>query len=131
MTEKDYNKVAKLENAIKAKYGNDAIKNPASEWNKEKEKDFIRQIKEDAQTEKQGLESEKEYYNGFFVDKKLLSRESKMDCTVCEKYSFDSKDDVYLNKWQCCFECYVSWVEDREERWKSGWRPSKEVKDVG
>jgi hypothetical protein len=131
MTEKDYNKVAKLENAIKAKYGDDAIKNPASEWDKDKEDDFISQIKEDAHVAKHGSESEKEYYNGFFVDKKLLSRESKRDCPVCEKYSFDSKDDVYLNKWQCCFECYVSWVEDREKRWKSGWRPSKEVKDVG
>ncbi len=118
MTEKDHNKIAKLENAIKAKYGAKAIENPAAEWSKEKEDDFISQIKEDAHV-------------GFFVDKKLLSRESKRDCPVCEKYSFDSKDDVYLNKWQCCFECYVSWVEDREERWKTGWRPSKEVKDVG
>ena len=130
MKEEDHNKIAKLENAIKAKYGAKTIENPASDWNKEKEEDFIRQIKESAQTEKQDSESEKEYYNGFFVDKKLLSKESKRDCPVCEKYSFESKDDVYLNKWQCCFKCYVSWVEDREARWKSGWRPQKEVKDV-
>lgn len=130
MTEKDYNEIAKLEKAIRDKYGEKAIANPSSFWDKEKEEDFLKQIKEKAKSEKQASEREKEYYNGFFIDKKLLNKESKRECPVCEEYSFNSKDDVYLNKWECCFKCYVSWVEDRESRWKEGWRPTKEVKNV-
>ena len=32
-------------------------------------------------------------------------------------------NDVYFSKFGCCFECYVKWIEDREDRWNSGWRP--------
>ena len=40
-----------------------------------------------------------------------------------EPYSFESRDDVYMNKYECCHSCYIQYVEDREERWKAGWRP--------
>jgi len=33
------------------------------------------------------------------------------------------KDDLYMNKFDCCWKCYIQWVEDREERWLEGWRP--------
>lgn len=29
-------------------------------------------------------------------------------------------------KFGCCNLCFVYFVEDREERWNSGWRPSQE-----
>ena len=63
--------------------------------------------------------------DGFLISKKLLSRDSERICPVCETYSFDKKDDLYMNKYDCCFKCYVEWVESREERWESGWRPEK------
>ena len=36
---KDWDYIARLEKAIADKYGNEAIQNPASSWDKEKEKD--------------------------------------------------------------------------------------------
>jgi hypothetical protein len=30
---------------------------------------------------------------------------------------------MYLSKYDCCFECYVEYIEDREQRWEKGWRP--------
>ncbi len=68
----------------------------------------------------------KEKYKGFLVSKKLLTRENKRDCPVCKQYSFSAKDDLYMSKFECCFNCYIQYVEDREERWESGWRPPRE-----
>jgi len=31
-----------------------------------------------------------------------------------------------MNKFDCCYKCYWQWVEGREDRWKTGWRPNKE-----
>ena len=67
-----------------------------------------------------------EKYKGFLASKKLLSKENKRDCPVCGSYSFFAKDDLYMAKFECCFKCYIQWVEDSEESWESGWRPSKE-----
>ena len=61
--------------------------------------------------------------HGFLVSKKLVNRENKRECPVCTEYSFDIRDDLYMIKFECCYECYVQYVEDREERWLKGWRP--------
>jgi hypothetical protein len=122
---KDPNYVIKIEKAISDKYGLETILNPKSLWNEEKEKEYLEQTKE-AQL-KQQFNEDKEHkveINGVFISKKLLSKESIRSCCVCSKYSFSPKDDVYLNKYECCEVCYVKYVEDREQRWKSGWRPN-------
>lgn len=28
--------------------------------------------------------------------------------------------------WGVCADCFIEFVEHREERWRSGWRPSNE-----
>ena len=125
--EKDPNYIAKLEKAIAVKYGDDAVANPRSRWNDEKEKIHIEQIEKLRQ--KQILldeQNEKIEVNGFLVSKKLLNKESvDRTCPVCNTYSFDLKDDVYMKKFDCCYQCYFQWVEGREERWKTGWRPKQ------
>ena len=126
---KDYDKIAQIEQAIRKKYGEEAIKNPLSDWDQDKEKEYIGQIKEVSKIEKSKTKSEKEYYNGFLIDKKLLTRDKKSSCPVCEEYSFSVRDDVYFNKWDCCYGCYIRWVEGREERWTHGWRPDLEDSD--
>jgi len=127
---KDLEYVAKVENAIAKKYGEETIQNPKASWNDEKEKEYLQQIKNFAKKERQRSESkDKVEVNGFFVSKKLLNRSSSRVCPVCDSYSFEVSDDLYLNKFDCCFECYIQWVEDREQRWSAGWRPSKELKE--
>ena len=44
--QKDWDYIAKLEKAIAEKYGNEAIANPNSNWDKEKEKEYLDSLKE-------------------------------------------------------------------------------------
>ena len=125
MSNKDWNNLAKIEQAISKKYGDDAIQNPKANWTDDKEKDYLIQIRKLTEKEYSLLEKdEKVELNGILVPKKLLNKESNRTCGVCSVYSFDVRDDVYMNKYDCCFKCYIQWVEDREERWQSGWRPN-------
>jgi len=29
-----------------------------------------------------------------------------------------------MNKYNCCYNCFIQYVHGREKRWKSGWRPN-------
>ena len=125
MSNKDWDKLAKFEKAISKKYGKEAIQNPKANWSDEKEADYLQQIKTLAEKEAELYDkNEKVEVNGILVPKKLLNKESNRTCPVCGTYSFSVKDDVYMNKYKCCWTCYIEWVEDREERWQSGWRPN-------
>ena len=119
---KDSNYAIKVEKAIEEKYGTDTIQNPKATWTDEKEKQYIQDLK-DINFHYNSNEAPEEEVNGVFISKKLLTRESKRSCPVCNTYSFKSRDDVYMSKFECCEKCYIQWVEGREERWKSGWRP--------
>ena len=132
MKDKDPHYVVKLEKAIAEKYGKEAIQNPKSGWTPEKEKEYIEQVKkiQEKRNQKQDA-SEKVETNGFLINKKLLNREQKRNCPVCESYSLEMRDDVYMTKFDCCFKCYVQYVEDREERWETGWRPNTGDKNNG
>jgi hypothetical protein len=121
---KDPNKIIKIEQAIANKYGEEAIQNPKADWTDEKEREYLAQLK-DLYRERNELESEEQEINGVFINKKLLNKESSRSCPVCNTYSFKSNDDVYMSKFDCCEKCYIQWVEDREERWLTGWRPNK------
>jgi len=121
---KDPHYIVKVEKAIKKKYGYETIQNPKANWTPEKEKEYLKQIK-DFYIRQQKLDekSEKVEVDGIFVSKKLLNKKNDRSCPVCSIYSFNAQDDVYMNKFNCCFKCYIQHVEDREERWQSGWRP--------
>ena len=126
MTDKDPNYIPKLEKAIAQKYGQEAIDNPRKFWDEEKEQEYLKQSQEfKKRQQKINEQQEKVEQHGFLINKKLLSKDNNRTCPVCKKYSFRPKDDLYLNKFECCFVCYVQWIEDREERWKSGWRPNE------
>tara|TARA_Y100000385_G_scaffold267916_1_gene304481 strand:- start:304 stop:693 length:390 start_codon:yes stop_codon:yes gene_type:complete len=124
----DLNDIARYEKAIAKKYGPEAVENPRKHWNDEKEKSYQEQIKEMAKKERQFQEKDdKVEQDGFLISKKLLTRETaRRTCPVCQTYSFKIKDDVFMNKFGCCHRCYIRWVEGREERWKTGWRPSND-----
>ena len=125
MSKLDLNEVAKYEKAIKERYGDTAIKNPKSDWTKEKEQEFIEQMKQFYKRLEQSESSEnREQRSGYLISKNFKKVKSTRECATCESYSFDYADDVYFTKFGCCFNCYVQYVEHREERWNSGWRPN-------
>jgi hypothetical protein len=118
MKKRDSSWVVKVERAISEKYGDIAIQNPRSFWNEEKEAEYLDQIKQRYKKDnKQRERSEKINKDGFFVSKKLLTRDEDRVCPACFEYSFDLKDDLYMSKYDCCYRCYVHFVEGREDRW--------------
>ena len=122
----DPNRIAAFEKAISDKYGDDAIQNPKANWDEEKEKEYLAQMKELYQkVNKNDQWQEKIDLNGIKVSKKLFNRDSIKYCPVCGSFARTAKDDVYLIKFDCCNNCYIQYVEDREERWLTGWRPNK------
>jgi hypothetical protein len=123
---KDWDRLAQFEKAIAKKYGEEAVQNPRNNWDDEKEASYREQLKK--LSEKEYLIDEKDdkvEQDGFLISKKLLNRETtKRVCPVCRTYSFKIRDDVFMNKFECCYTCYINYVDGREERWLSGWRPN-------
>jgi len=127
MSEDKQQYIAKLEKAISQKYGEETINNPKRFWNDEKEKEYLDQSLEERQKFAKLTDAQtKVEQDGFLINKKLLTRDHNRACLVCEKYSFHPRDDLYMNKFEACFGCYVQYVEGREDRWQTGWRPEKE-----
>ena len=104
---KDLNYVAALERAVTQKYGEAATINPKSLWNEEKEKKYIEESKEKLKLEAV-KDQENEYIDldGVLIPKKLINSANKRKC-------------------EHCGNCYIKYIEDRQERWKQGWRPNK------
>ena len=122
---KDLNRIAKIEKAMSKKFGSESIVNPKSGWDDEKEEQYLEDLKIFYSEESKEAE-DKINEDGFFIARNLINKEIKRVCPVCETYSFSGRDDLYMNKFECCEKCYIQWVEDREERWLEGWRPDKE-----
>ena len=124
MKSKDPNYAVKVEQAITEKYGVKTVQHPKKEWNDEKEKQYLEDLKGFYKYEESGMNEEQEI-NGVFIPNKLITKNSKRSCPVCNVYSFKSNDDVYMSKFDCCEKCYIQYIEGREERWQKGWRPNE------
>ena len=123
MSKKDPNYAVKVEQAIAKKYGKEAVVNPKSQWDDDKEQEYLRELQNNYRQGKS--ESEQIELDGVLISKELLNKESERSCPTCNTYSFKSVDDLYMTKFDCCFKCYIQYVEGREDRWKSGWRPNR------
>ena len=124
MKNKDPNYVVKVEKAIAEKYGQETIENPKRYWTDEKEKKYVKQLKDLYKTSDKKDDFQVDI-GGVFIAEKLITKESERSCPVCNTYSFKSRDDVYMAKFNCCEKCYIQWIEGREERWLKGWRPNE------
>tara|TARA_B000000609_G_C23914470_1_gene210210 strand:- start:131 stop:511 length:381 start_codon:yes stop_codon:yes gene_type:complete len=122
---RDLNHIAKVEKAMSKKFGKESIINPKSGWDDDKERQYLENLKEFYSEESKEAE-DKINEDGFFITRNLINKEINRVCPVCDTYSFSGRDDLYMNKFECCEKCYIQWVEDREERWLEGWRPDKE-----
>ena len=87
MKNKDPNYVVKVEKAIAEKYGQEAIQNPKSYWTDEKEKEYVKQLKDLYKDSKQKDDFQIEI-GGVFIAEKLINKESKRYCPICNTYSF-------------------------------------------
>ena len=118
--------LAKIEKAMEDQYGKESTLDPRSFWNKDKEIDYIQQVRDSIEKDiKQEESSEKIQENGFLLSKRLVTINRDVGCEVCKKYLLDPKDKVYISKFSTCFECFIRYVDGRESRWAEGWRPNK------
>ena len=118
MKTNDLNKIAAFEKAIKKKYGYDAVKNPNSGWDDEKEKEYLETTKKfQSKVSKYNEDNDLVEVGGFLMPKRLLNSESNRTCPTCSTYSFDKGDDFYMHKYECCQDCFIQYVDGREERW--------------
>jgi hypothetical protein len=125
MSDKDLDKIAAVEKAITKKYGEETIQNPHANWDEAKEKEYLVQMQElYKKTTENEKWQEKVDVNGIKVSKKLFNRDSLQRCMVCSSSMKKTADDVCLLKFECCYRCYIQFVEGREERWEKGWRPN-------
>ncbi len=109
MSKKDPNYIAAVEKAIAEKYGKNTVQDFRGEWSEEKEQEYLRQIKTSKTKTKR---------------QKKINKVSRT-CPVCKTYSFSSRDDLYMNRFQCCYDCHVKYMPNQyyEKKWLDGWRP--------
>ena len=56
-----------------------------------------------------------------------IGEESTFFCKLCG-FPLRSRDDFEASKdYDCCNNCYLTYVESRRKEWKEGWRPDKET----
>ena len=126
-TRKDPNTIAAIEKAIAEKYGKDTVQDFRNEWEENKEKEYLNQLKEMRVKRDKFSTSKEEITVGDVKIKKRRDRQKEdRTCPVCKTYSFSRRDDLYMNRFKCCYDCYVDFIEYREEAWKNGERPTKE-----
>jgi hypothetical protein len=117
MKEKDLNYIAALEKAIKKKYGEEAIQNPAQHWDETKEEEYIEQLKEFVERQKKHeRQHDVENVDGVLISRKLLNREGIINCPVCGRKTKTVDDDIYINKYECCSKCFTQRIEPRYHR---------------
>jgi transposase-like protein len=126
-TKKDPNYLAAVEKAITEKYGKDTVQDFRNQWQEDKEKDYLKQLKRLTKKNDNLSSTKEEFVVG---DIKITKRRSKQKqdrtCPVCKTYSFSRRDDLYTNRFKCCHDCYLDFVIGREEAWKNGERPTDE-----
>ena len=124
---KDPTQIAAIERAIAEKYGKDTVQDFRNEWEPDKEKEYLDQLKV-LRDKKDKLSANKEeiVVGDIKITKRRSSQNLDRTCPVCKTYSFSRRDDLYMNRFKSCYDCYIDFIMGREESWKSGNRPTNE-----
>lgn len=126
-TRKDPNYIAAVEKAITEKYGKDTVQDFRHEWKEEKEKQYLNQLKEmRTKRDKFSTNKEETTVGEIKITKRRTRQKDDRTCPTCKTYSFSRKDDLYMNRFKCCHDCYIDFVIGREQAWKDGDRPTFE-----
>ncbi len=126
-TRKDPNTIAAIEKAIAEKYGKNTVQDFRNEWKEDKEKEYLNQLKETRiKRDKFSISKEEIIVGDVKIKKRHDRKKDDRTCPVCKTYSFSRKDDLYMNRFKCCYDCYIDFIEFREEAWKNGERPTDE-----
>lgn len=121
---KDTNYIAAVEKAISEKYGKETVQDFRSAWTSDDEEEYLKQLKKITQTTKSTRKKEKIETDSLVISRYPIAEKIKRSCPVCKTYSFSSRDDLYMKRFECCFACYVDFIEHRQDEWDKGYRPN-------
>ena len=110
----DYKQISALEQSIGEKYGEIAVTNISDLWDKEKEKSYLDQVKA---VEKFYRQQPYETYSdqgGFILKNKLINKKNFKSCSLCNEQAYKANDELYMNKFDCCYLCYIEHIERRK-----------------
>ena len=121
---KGLDEIAALERMFTEEYGKEAARNFRSDWDETKEKKYLSQLSAASKKRKKD-DSAKVDIGGVLIPKNVIGKKTERSCPVCKTYSFSSKDDLYMNRFQCCYDCHVKYMPTKyyEKKWLEGWRP--------
>lgn len=68
----------------------------------------------------------KDFGDFYVVKPKDFPEPIPFECSVCETLMKDATDVDYFKEYSCCSFCGVFFAEGNKEKWKQGWRPTKE-----
>ena len=104
--------VARIEKAIEEKYGIEASRDIRHSWDEEKEKLFTKQYDDFALKQREATVNREEINkDGYLLVKKTRKKDIvKNTCPLCENLLQKAQDDVYVLKYDCCFNCYVYFI---------------------
>ena len=125
---KDWNYIASVEKAIAERYGKDTVQDFRSTWEPEKEKEYFIQL-ESKRKKRNTISSQKnkaKTIGDIVVRNPRKHKTENRTCPVCKTYSFSGADDLYMNRFEMCRQCYYDFVQGKEEEWQDGWRPTEE-----
>jgi hypothetical protein len=131
MKKKDPDYIAAIERAVTDKYGKQAVQDFRSRWEPEKEKEYLTQLKKRNKKNKSFPNRKETVVRGDILIKKREPKVStERKCPVCKTYSFSAGDDLYMNRFECCYNCYLDFVFAKPTEWETGWRPTDEEVEI-
>jgi len=123
----DLNYIAAVEKAISEKYGKDTVQDFRNTWEEGKEKEYLNQLKDlRVKRDRRGKNHEEVVVGDVKIKKRPVEQKTDRTCPVCKTYSFSRRDDLYMNRFKSCYDCYVDFIIGREEKWNNGERPTQE-----
>jgi hypothetical protein len=123
----DPNYIAAVEKAISEKYGKDTVQDFRNSWEAERETEYLQQLKGLRTKRDRNKKKHEELVVGDIrIKKRFTDQKSERTCPLCKTYSFSRRDDLYMNRFESCYDCYVDFIEYREKAWKDGQRPTDE-----
>jgi hypothetical protein len=123
--------IAAIERAVKDKYGNQAVQDFRSQWAPAKEKEYLAQLKKRHRKNKSHSRQKEIVVRGDIVIKKREPKAAtERKCPVCKTYSFSAADDLYMNRFGCCHDCYLDFVFAKPAEWENGWRPTDQEVEI-
>jgi hypothetical protein len=62
----------------------------------------------------------------FVVIDKTDKKINGIFCHTCQFLIKSADDLITFKNWQTCHDCYLRFIEGRQQEWKDGWRPDDE-----